>query len=240
MGFIVEIFNTVFFEPLTNALVFLIGVMPFHDIGLATIVLTLVVRFIIFPLNHRSIKTQIKMKELEPEIKKIKERIQKNSQEQARRIMELYRAHGINPFSGFVTLLVQIPIIIALFKVFSTGINIDSSILYSFVSAPEAINSKFLGFIEMGEKSYILGALTGITQFFQMRLAVPPIKKEAGEKSFKSDFARNMNIQMRYVLPVFIFFIASRFSAALALYWTTMNVFAIVHESFVRRKAKKI
>jgi membrane protein insertase Oxa1/YidC/SpoIIIJ len=74
-----------------------------------------------------------------------------------------------------------------------------------------------------------------------MRLAMPPIKKSSdGTNSFKDNLAKSMSIQMRYIMPFFIFYIALRFSSALALYWTTMNVFAIVHETIVRKKAKKI
>ncbi|MBU3925576.1 YidC/Oxa1 family membrane protein insertase [Patescibacteria group bacterium] len=241
MEFIVNTYNTIFFEPLLNALVFLINAIPFHDVGLAVILLTLIVRFITFPLNHRAIVTQVKIKELEPELKNIKDKFKKDSQEQARRTMDLYKAHGINPLSGFLTLIIQIPIIIALYGVFRAGANFDLSHLYSFISVPGSLNTIFLGIFDVSEKSYILAFLTGASQFIQMRLALPPIKKSVSDKpSFKEDFARNMNIQMRYIMPIFIIFIASRFAAAIALYWTTMNIFAIIHETIVRKKAKKI
>lgn len=241
MSFISPIFNTIFFEPLLNALVFLVGIMPFNDIGIAVVLLTIIVRFIIFPLSHKTTINQIKMKQLEPKLKEIKEKFKSDSQEQAKKTMELYRSHGINPFSGFITLLIQIPIIIALYKVFMAGINFDPSHLYSFIKIPENINVNFLGLFNMTEKSYVLGFLTGLSQFIQMRLALPPIKKrEPKADSFKDELARNMNVQMRYVMPVIVLFIASRFISAIAVYWTTMNIFAIIHEAIVRKKAKRI
>lgn len=241
MGFIAGIYYTIIFEPLLNALVFLIKVIPFHSVGLAVILLTLAVRFIIFPLNHKAIITQTKIKQLEPELKDIKEKFKKDSQEQARKTMALYKSHGINPLSGFLTLLIQIPIIIALYSVFRAGVNFDLSHLYSFITVPENMSTMFLGIFDMSQKSYILAFLTGASQFIQMRLALPPIKKSASpQPSFKEDFARNMNIQMRYIMPIFIVFIVSRFTSAIAVYWTTMNIFAIVHEAIVRKKAKKI
>lgn len=241
MGFIADIYYTIIFEPLLNGLVFLIKVIPFRSVGLAVILLTLIVRFITFPLNHRAIVTQTKIKQLEPEIKNIKEKFKKDTQEQARKIMELYKSHGVNPFSGFLTLLIQIPVIIALYSVFRAGVNFDLSHIYSFITVPENINTMFLGIFNMSEKSYILAFLTGASQFIQMRLALPPIKKSASSQpSFKEDFARNMNIQMRYIMPIFIIFIVSRFTSAIAVYWTTMNIFAIIHEAIVRKKAKKI
>jgi membrane protein insertase Oxa1/YidC/SpoIIIJ len=105
---------------------------------------------------------------------------------------------------------------------------------------PVDMNARFLGFFDMTQKNYALAILTGLTQFFQMKLALPPIKQNSlSVRSFKDDLARNMNIQMRYVMPIFVIFAASNFPSGLALYWTTMNIFAIVHESIVRNKTKE-
>jgi YidC/Oxa1 family membrane protein insertase len=181
------------------------------------------------------------MKQLEPELKEIKEKFKKDKQEQAKKIMELYKEHGINPLSGFITLLIQIPIIIALYKVFLSGVKFDSSHLYSFITPPDYVNIKFLGFFDMTQKSYILAGLAGLSQFVQMKLAMPIVKKIQGAaRSFQDDFARSMSIQARYVMPLLIFFIALKFVSAIALYWTTMNIFAILHEALVRKKAEKI
>lgn len=234
MSFISSVFNTVFYKPLLNGLIFLIGILPFHDVGIAVIILTLFVRFLIFPLTHRAIVTQIKVRELEPEIKQIKEKFKKDMQEQSKRTMELYRKHGINPFSGFINLMIQIPIIFALYKVFVTGINFDYSLIYSFITIPENINIIFLGLFDMTQKNYILAFITGASQFIQMRLAIPPVKVQ------REDFASRLNTQMRYTMPIIVFFVVSRFSSAIAIYWTTMNIFAIIHELIVRKKAKKI
>lgn len=236
-----SIFNTIFYEPLLNGLIWLIDVLPFHDVGFSVIILTLAIRFLIFPLTHRATVMQIKMKQLGPDLKTIKEKFKSNSQEQAKKTMELYRQHGINPFSGFLTLLIQIPVFFALYKIFTAGFNFDPNHLYSFISLPENINLKFLGLFDLIKTSYVLAFLTGLTQFIQMKLALPPIKKETGGKSsFKDDFAKSLNLQMRYIMPVFIFFIVSRLSSAIGLYWTTMNIFAIVHETIVRKRAEKI
>ncbi len=236
------IFYTIFYEPLLNGLVWLVGILPYHDIGFAVIILTLIVRVMIFPFTHRSVVNQTKMKQLEPKMKEIKEKYKKDSQEQAKKIMDLYKEHGINPFSGFITLLIQIPVIFALYKVFAAGISFDASHLYSFISAPEYINVKFLGIFDMTQKSYVLAMMTGITPFFQLKMAIPPVKKSdnSSNKSFKDDLMRSMSLQMKYVMPILIIFIALRFSSAVSLYWTTMNIFAIVHEASVRRKAEKI
>ena len=236
------VYNNIFYKPLLNGLVFLINIIPFHDIGFAVILLTIVVRFILFPFSHRSIITQQKIKKIEPEINKIKSQFKDNSQEQSKKTMELYKQHGINPFSGCLTLILQLPVIFALYKVFTIGMkNFNQENLYYFISSPEIVNMNFLGLIDMSKSNYVLAFLAGASQFFQIKLSVPPIKKDkANSGSLKDNFARNMNIQMRYIMPVIVFFIALKFSSAIALYWTTMNVFAIIHETIVRKKAQKI
>lgn len=233
-------------KPLWNALIFLTDVLPFHDVGLSIVALTLAVRFIIFPFTHRSVKTQVKMKELEPEIQKIKDK-HKNKPEQTKKIMELYRQHGVSPFSGCLVLLIQLPILLALYKLFWGGVQFDSAELYSFVKMPEIVQLKFLGLIDINQRNIFLALLTGFTQFFQMRLSFPPSGKKNGPdkikpavSSFKNDLSRSMSFQSKYILPGIIFLVALRSPAAVAVYWTTMNLFGIVHESLVRGKAKKL
>ena len=241
MSFIVSIYHTVFYEPLLNGLIFLINVIPMHNIGIAVVVLTILVKFVLFPFNHRSIITQRKIRELSPEIDKIKDKTKKDRQEQAKQVMDLYKRHGVNPLAGFLTLFIQIPIIIALYRVFIAGVDFDLNHLYSFTILPEFIEMKFLGFIDMSQKSVLLALTAGVSQFFQMKLAIPPIKKsKKNDKSFKAELAKSMSVQAKYIMPALVFFIALKFSSAVALYWTTMNLFAIVHESSVRKKAKKI
>jgi len=242
MAFLKLFYNTVFYEPLYNGLVFLAGIAPFGDIGIAIIALTIIVKFILFPFSHKTVITQLKMRKLEPEISALKEKHKENKQEQAKKVMSLYREHGINPMSGFLMVLIQLPIIFALYKVFLNGLNFNPDNLYYFVSAPENIRNSFLGIFDLAQKSYILAGLAAVTQFFQMKLASPPLAKKNDSKkgSFQDDFARSMNIQMRYIMPLFVFYIAYKFSAVIALYWTTMNIFAIIHEILVRSKAKKM
>src|SRR3989344_2650113 len=132
-------YNEILFKPLFNALVFLAGNVPFKDLGIAVIVLTIIVRFAIFPFTHKSVKTQAKMREVEPELKKIREETNGKQEEQARRTMEIYKKHGISPFSGCLLLLVQLPILIALYQLFMKDITANIDFLYPFVSFPEQI-----------------------------------------------------------------------------------------------------
>jgi len=228
------VYNTFFYEPLLNGLLFLTNILPGYDLGLAIIVLTILIRTILFPLNHRMIKTQRAMKMIEPEIKKIQKEITKK-EEQGKALMGLYKAHGINPFAGFFALLIQLPLLIALFQVFQKDILSQTDLVYSFITIPNPIHTLFLGFIELTKPSYFVAAIAAVSQFFQAKLAMPP---KTNEKP--SDFSAIMQKQMVYMFPVMIFIFSVKLPSAVSLYWTVMNVFAIVHEAIVRKKAEKI
>ena len=116
------------------------------------------------------------MKKLEPELREIKKTHKNDSQTQAKKTMELLKKHGINPVAGILTLFIQIPIIFALYKVFLGGMTFDPVHLYSFVTAPDFVSVKFLGLVDVTQKSYIMPILAALTQFYQMKLAIPPIK----------------------------------------------------------------
>jgi YidC/Oxa1 family membrane protein insertase len=237
----VILFNKVIFDPLYNGLVFLIDTVPGGDVGFAVIFLTLLVKFILFPLSKKAIKTQIAMRAVEPELKKIKELV-KDKQEQARQMMALYKERGMNPLSSIMLILVQLPIIIGLYWVFYKGglpeINVD--ILYAFVPEPNTVNMKFLGFIDMAGRSALLAFIAGVAQFIQARLSLPPPAPRQSSDGFKEDLARSFNVQMRYVLPVVIAVVAYMISAAVALYWAVSNIFTIGQELLVRRKYEQL
>ncbi|MFA6274441.1 MAG: YidC/Oxa1 family membrane protein insertase [Candidatus Paceibacterota bacterium] len=232
-----NIWNVVLYNPLLNALALLVSFIPGGDVGLAVIVLTLLVKVILYPLSQRSIESQAKMKLLEPELKKIKES-GANKEEQARKTMELYKIHKTNPFSGCLLVLIQIPIIFALYFVFLKGINFNSEALYSFVSVPTKINMNFLGFIDLGQKSLLLAILAGASQFFQAYYMPKPNTSSGKTGSFQETFSKSMNMQMKYVFPFVVAFIAYSISGAVALYWITSNIFTMCQQIYSNKKNK--
>lgn len=231
-GIIKTIYGQVFYQPLLWGLVFLASSIPGRDLGIAIILLTLIVKVILFPLTHKTLKTQRVMKQLEPTIKKIQSDHKDNKEEQARKLMELYRTHGINPFSGFLGIFIQLPILIALYQIFWKGLSV----------LPAGVNTMFLGFISLTEASVGMAAVAAISQFWQAKLAIPPSLPKTSEGSLggqaKPDMASMMQKQMLYVFPVIIFMISYKLPAAVSLYWTFMNIFAILHEAYVRRKSQ--
>ncbi|MDQ3076612.1 MAG: YidC/Oxa1 family membrane protein insertase [bacterium] len=227
------ILSTLFYIPVYNALVFIIEKIPGHSAGLAVILLTILIRLILFPLSKSSIKTQLQMKRIEPEVESIKKNT-KDKQAQAQQLMKLYKDKGINPFAGFFLLLIQLPILIGLYNVFQSGLpTIDTTILYSFVHAPVDVAMSFLG-IDLMRKSFILAILAVVTQFIQINLALPKSKKPT-ESSFQNDLAHSMNVQMRYILPLVMFPIAL-LSSVIAIYLIASNIFMIFQELFVKRR----
>ena len=230
-----NLWNFILYRPLVNILAFFVAVIPGGDVGIAVIVLTIVVKAALFPLSQRSIENQSKMKLLEPEINKIK-KSGASKEEQAKQTMELYKKHKTNPFSGCLLVLIQIPIIFALYYAFYKGIKFDNGILYSFIHIPVHMNMNFLGFINIGGKSLLLAVLAGISQFFQAYFMPMPIASSEKNGSFQESFSKSMNMQMKYIFPLLVTFIAYRISGAIALYWITSNIFTIWQQIRAKKK----
>ena len=238
------IYNAIIFNPLYNALIGIFTIFPFADAGIAVILLTIIVRLALFPLSKKAVVTQVRMQEINPALKEIKEKYKDNTEEQARRTLALYKEKGVNPFSGVLVLLIQLPIIFALYRIFlHAGFpNVDTSLLYSFVHSPTHINTMFLGLIDITKKSIPLAFLAALSTFFQLKLATKNASAPSGEgeKGFGDNLAQSMQTQMKYVFPVIVFFISYKISGVIALYWLTSNLFTIGQEIIVRRKINKV
>ena len=238
------IWHTIFLDPVYNGLVFFIDVMPRGDVGLAIIATVIVVKFCLLPLSIKAVKTQKIMKELEPKLKELKEKFKDKREEQAKAMMELYKEAGMNPFASILLLFIQIPFVIAIYFAVSKGggiplPGINTDILYSFIPNPSLVSMEFWGQFNIAEKSLLLAVLAGVTQFFSTRLSMPSLPKVEkapdAKPNLKDDFARNMQFQMKYVMPVFIIFIAYSFSATIALYFVVSNLVQIAQEFYVRK-----
>lgn len=232
-----NIWNTLLYQPLLNALAFLVSIIPGGDVGVAVIVLTILVKIILFPLSQKSIESQAQMNMLAPELNKIKAS-GVSKEEQAKLTFELYKTHKTNPFSGCLLVLIQIPIIFALYYVFFKGINFESGLLYSFVHVPENINMIFLGVVDITKKSLILAILAGVSQYLQahfMPKATPSLNNANSTTSFSESFTKSMNMQMKFVFPFVVAFIAYSISGAIALYWIVSNLFMVGQQIYVKK-----
>lgn len=225
------LFHQILYYPLLNALIFLYNSLPGRDFGIAIIALTLLIRFILYPLNQKFIRSQKTISALQPKIKELQAKYKNDKQQQAQELLALYRAHKINPLSGFLAIIVQIPILIALFRLLRSGF--DASVLdnlYSFVSRPEIIKQSFLGLIDLSKGSGLLAILAGGFQFIQAKMLQP---KTTGQSK---SIGAMMGKQMTYTMPLLIVFIAWRLPAGIALYWAVNTIFAIGQQYFSNRK----
>ena len=112
-------FHTVFYNPIYNALVALVALVPGSDVGIAIIILTIGIRLLLLPFSLSAARTQRAMKVIEPKIKALKEKHKGNKDQEAIETLALYREANVNPFASILTAFVQIPILLALYWVFT-------------------------------------------------------------------------------------------------------------------------
>ncbi|MDP3963020.1 MAG: YidC/Oxa1 family membrane protein insertase [bacterium] len=234
MEFISTIFNEALYRPIFNALIGIYNALPYHDIGLAIIILTILIRILLYPFSLKALRSQHKLQELQPKIKEVQEKHKANREEQAKRLMELYRTHRISPFSGCLPLLIQFPILIALYHAFLSGLKPDAVVgLYAFVNDPGTINHFFLGFIDLSKKNVYLALLAGATQFWQSKTSIPKAHGTAKE----GQMANIMSTQMLYMMPIFTVILGITFPSGLALYWIVYTLFTVFQQWQMKRAA---
>jgi YidC/Oxa1 family membrane protein insertase len=233
-----QLFHQIVYQPIYNALIFLYNVLPGHDLGVAIIALTVIIRFILYPVAKKQIESQKKLQDLQPEIKKLQEKHKNDKEKQGKALMEFYKEKKVNPASGCLPLVIQIVFFIALYRAFIAGLNFDSGCpdLYYFVHCPEGIKTTFLGILDLSKPSMILAVIAAAGQFFQTKMIMPKTNTPAK----KGDFSSIMNQQMLYLGPLLTLFIGAKFPAGLALYWVVNTLFAIVQQYFVMKKKDEL
>ena len=245
-------YHNYIFVPLYNGLIGLMDIIPGIDVGVAVIIFTVIIRLILFPLSKKSLLTQVKMKEVEPEINKIKKDYANDRQVQGVKIMEFYKAKGIKPFNGILPVLIQLPVMLALISVFYKIIpTIDPTLLYNFVHVP-VIKPTLFG-LSLVNKSLILSLITGVVQFLQLHYSVAASQQRkmvqsgqisANQNDLSAHLANSMTGQMKFFLPLLAFasvywIIPAKFpqaSAIIAIYWSVSTLFTLFQELVVKRK----
>ncbi len=234
-------FHTTLYVPIYNLLVFLVTTVPGGDVGVAIILATLIVKILLWPLSMSAARAQKAMKAMDPEMKELRVQYKDDKEKQMSEMMALYKKYDVHPAAGFLTIFIQLPIIIGLYWVFNTKnlTQIDPTLLYSFVHSPTVISTTFLGLLVVTAHNIPLAILAALTQLAQAWYAipVPPASVEVGG-SMGADFARTMALQARFMLPLIIGFVAYA-SGAIALYFITSNIVALIQEFAVRHSQKK-
>jgi len=238
MELLINIFNTLLYKPLFNALVLLYQYIPGQDFGVAIIILTILIRIVFYPLMVKSIQAQKILSEVQPKIQEIQQKFKNDKERQSKEMVALYQKEKINPFGGCLPLLIQLPILIALFRVFWRGLTPGAmGYLYSFVPNPGMINPAFFGLLDLSQPNLILAFLAGITQLFQSKMLTPKTKPQSKDKT--AQFSDMMQKQMLYLFPLFTVFILWRLPSAIGLYWVITALFSIGQQYLVFKKNKQ-
>lgn len=234
----IDFFHAAIYEPIYNALALFVSWVPGGDVGIAIVLITVLVKLILFPLAVKASHTQIAMRTLEPELRVLREKYKDQSQELALKTLALYRERKVNPFASILILIIQLPVILGLYWVIwaeRAGGSFDPALLYSWVTPPAVTSFSFLGLVPLAEGSIIFALLVAVTQYVQARLMMPEPPVATG-KSFQDDLAKSMHLQMRYVFPIVLGVISYVATAAIALYFITSNIFGIMQEVAARRR----
>lgn len=227
------------YQPLFNALVLLYTYIPGNDMGIAIIILTLGVKFVLYPLGAKAFYSARALSLLQPKIQELNEKFKQNKEELSRKIFELYKQEKVNPFSTLVPLLLQIPVFIALYSVVQNGFHAEQlSILYPFVQSPGPINAHFLGIVSLEKPSLIFAILAGILQFIQGKQSLSLSTLGAQKNNQANKSMAQAQAAMIYAFPFITIVILLRLPSALGLYWITTSIFSIWQQWYLAKKSK--
>ncbi|MCL4406348.1 MAG: YidC/Oxa1 family membrane protein insertase [Patescibacteria group bacterium] len=227
-------FNLLLYRPFLNLLVWISEHLVAGDFGLAIVILTVVVRFLLFPFFHKFLKGQQAMIKVQAEQKKIEAQYPGNKEKQLQAIMELYKANKINPFASLLLTFVQIPVIYALYKVIITGLNGGAiGNLYPFIKPTTTVNYLFLGLINLKESNTIMLGLALGVQLIQGVMAAPGglFGKTTPELKKSRQTAINTSLMMTGLLALFFW----KLPAAIGLYWLASTLFSIGQQLIVNK-----
>lgn len=212
---------TFFAKPLFLLLEYLYDVCG--NWGWAIVLLTLIVRVVLYPLTYRGMMSMQKLKDLAPKMKELQTRYKDDPQKLQMHMMDLYKKHGANPVGGCLPLLLQIPVFFAIYRVLHNAVELKSSAWILWIDDLSAIDPYF-----------VLPVLMGVSMYISQKLTPSNFTDPMQEKIFK-------------MLPLMfaIFFIIFPFPAGLVLYWTVNNIFSIIQQVVLnkimeKRKAEEI
>lgn len=256
MNLIIDLFNLIFFGPVINLLVLIFqGLQTIHipgALGFSIIILTVLIRFLVWPFMTSQIKATKKMAELKPHLQELKKQHKDDKKALASAQMALYKEHGVNPAGGCLPALIQIPVFIALYQAIinilpGAGGNIDkiNSLLYfPQFKLSSALDPNFFGlnlgvkpadFGKYGVLLLLVPLVTAALTFIQSKMTLPkPVKhypsdspKEGKEKEGLEESMGAVQSQMVYLMPIMIGYFAFSFPIGLAVYWNVYTILGI-------------
>lgn len=233
-------FTTFLVQPIYNLFVFLIGLMPQGDAVLAIIVMTLIMRAVLYPVFTSSIRTQMGMQAMQPDLDAAEEKYKNNKEALTRERMALLKKHKVNPFAGFGALIIQLVVLIALyFALFREGFPaIDQTLLYSFVQMPAQVSTIFFGLVDiMASHHIVLALLVGATQYMAIRLT---LRRTPSPTHPDKEAAHKMqSAMMLYFMPALMAVVSYTFPAAVGVYFVTGNLVSLFQEWVLMKQNQK-
>lgn len=237
------IWNALLYQPIWNALVWFYNIIPGQDIGLAIIAITILLKIILFPFTLQGLRSQKALQALQPKIEEIKKKYKGQKEVLAKEMMELYKREKVSPLSSCLPLLIQLPILIALYQVLRAGLGEPPvELLYPFVQDPNGINPMFLGFVDLAKVSIPLAVMAGAVQFVQTRMLQvkrPPKEVRGSEGAKDETIMTTMNKQMMYVMPVITVVIGASLPGGVMLYWLVTSLLTVAQQKFFLDKKTK-
>lgn len=259
-----EIFNLLLIHPIVNILVAIYHLLATlglpYAFGFSIIVMTVVIRLLIYPLTASQLRASHKMQKVSPHVAKLKEKHKGDARALQQATMDLYKEHGVNPASGCLLAIVQLPILLALYNVFQNLISKKPEDLVSYINnivyspalkLQHAWDMHFFGlplhdtpeklFKTLGVAILLIPVITAILQFFQskMMFAAQTAQQPTTEKSTEADFAKAMQTQSLYFLPLMLAFASWKFALGLSLYWNTFAIFGMIQQYLVQKEQKQ-
>jgi len=233
----IALFNEILYKPLFNILVFLYNIIPGHDVGIAIIILTIIIKIALLPLSVKATKSQKALQDLQPKMEEIKKKYKDKKEEQARALMELYKSEKVNPLSSCFPLLIQFPFLIAVFQVFRNGFKPESlDLVYPFINRPEMLNHISFGIMDLSAPIWYLAFLAGAAQYWQTKMLMhkkQPLKTDGAKDE---SMTAMMNKQMMYMMPVLTVFIGFSLPGGLTLYWFVTTALMIFQQKLMFKK----
>lgn len=237
-----SLYEALLYQPIYNLLIFLYNVIPYKDIGVSIILLTIVVKLALHPFTKKSIQSQKELQGLQPKLEALKKEHGANKEKLASEMMRLYKEHKVNPFSSCLPLLIQLPFIIAVYQVFQLGLGaVNFDLLYSFIGAPASVNTMLFGFLDLTKPQISLAVLAAVSQFAQTRMLVQKQPdKDLREKEGAKDenMLALMNKNMTYMMPILTLLIGMSLPGGLTLYWLVSTLATLLQQLTVYKKNK--
>ncbi|MCG2688034.1 YidC/Oxa1 family membrane protein insertase, partial [Candidatus Parcubacteria bacterium] len=177
-----QLFQLLIYQPLFNALIFIYSLLP--NLGLSVIILTGLIKLLTLPLNAKAFRLQQIMAGIQSELKSVQKKYKDNPEKQAQAVSEIFKREKVSPLGPIVPILIQLPVLIALYQLFWHGLWSQENHVYSFISKPEVISPLFLG-IDLSQPNVILAVLAGIAQLVQTLMLPNALKKNKDSGDMK-------------------------------------------------------